>query len=225
MATLIERQIVDAGGFNGIRTFEEQNELVDNITLKAIAAIFVEHQMHKKLSAGLLHRHDTIKEGNVMVHEHQPSNVDVCQPKSLSGVDNATLVPEAWFLNANGSFQAYEYNTEGQHIELKPAFAAQLHDFLVTRGLEKQISILSRPADDDKAIEFSHPSGSGTISIPLATASNEQLEDIKPVTTSWNFDVNELGIIECKGGNVCAKQTNGKHRVFVDSKPFNPDAL
>jgi len=221
MATLVERQIVDARGFNGIRPFEEQNELVDNNTLKAIAAIFVEHQMHKQLGAGLLHRHETITEGNIMLHEHQPSKADICQPTSLSSVDKVKLVPEAWFLNEDGSFQGYEYNADGQNTEFKPAFAAQLREFLVARGLEKQISIVSRPAANEamnKPIEFSHPSGSGTISVPIASVSNEQLKDVKPVTTSWNFDVNELGIIECKGGNVCAKMTNGNHKVFQDSK-------
>lgn len=68
MATVFDNTLLQASAFNSIRTFEEQDKNVDMEKLKAIAAIFVQHGMHSQFGAGLLHRHDKLDEGNLMVH-------------------------------------------------------------------------------------------------------------------------------------------------------------
>ena len=83
-------------------------------TLKAIAAIFVEHNMQAKLGAGLLHRHEKLQEGSVMLHEAKTSGADVCLPKALSSVDVTQMTPHSWFLNREGLFQAFEYDASGE---------------------------------------------------------------------------------------------------------------
>ncbi|KAJ5781434.1 uncharacterized protein N7518_009917 [Penicillium psychrosexuale] len=69
MAVAVESAILDVPSFNAIKTFEEQEKEVDKATLRAIANIFVSHNMHMKLGAGLLYRHDTLQDRTVMFHE------------------------------------------------------------------------------------------------------------------------------------------------------------
>jgi len=100
------------------------------------------------------------------------------------------MVPSSWFLNQEGQFRASEYNASGEETQINPAFASRLSDFRQARGLEEQISIIPGPAADDAlggSIEFAHPSGSGTISVPLRKSSGRELETSEPVVTGWSF--------------------------------------
>ena len=83
MAAAVQSSIFDTAAFNGIKGFEEQDKAIDMATLKAITAIFVEHNMHTKLGAGLLHRHNILQEGSVMLYELNISEADVCILKAL----------------------------------------------------------------------------------------------------------------------------------------------
>jgi hypothetical protein len=220
MAVAVESTVLNALSFNAIKSFEEQEKEVDKVTLKAIADIFVRHSMHIKLGAGLLHRHDTLEDGTVMFHELQSPESDICVPKALSSIDMDKITPNSWFLNQNGLFQAFEYDASGEATRLDPAFASDLAEFLKAHRLEKRISIIPNPSDREDFIEFTHPSGRGTISVPLRLISEQNIETSEPVITGWSFHVNEMGVVECKGNNVCAPMNSGNHKVFQDSKPY-----
>jgi hypothetical protein len=225
MAVAVECAFLDALSFNAIQTFEEQEKEVDKATLMAIADIFVRHSMHKKLGAGLLHRHDTLQEGTVMFHEVQSPESDICIPKALSSIATDKIAPNSWFLNQNGLFQAFEYDASGEATHIDAAFASDLAGFLKAHSLEKRISIIPNPADREDFIEFTHPSGRGTISVPLRLISEQEIETSEPVITGWSFHVNEHGVVECKGNNVCAPMNSGNHKVFTDSKPYTEHEL
>lgn len=221
-ATLIDRNVVPASVFNGIRTFEEQNWALNPRVLKAIAEIFVQNQMHHQYKAGILHRHQELEEGCVMIHTERSVDIDVCQSKSLSDLDVTQLVPTSLFLNENHIFQGCEYDINGEEMELDLEFASQLREFLVANQLEKVITVIPNIAIDSglhDSIEFMHPNGNGTIRIPSQQADAVDDHATDPVITEWSFSQNEQGIVECKGNNVCSPQNNGKHRVFIDSKP------
>jgi hypothetical protein len=220
MAVALESAVLDALSFNAIKTFEEQEKEVDKATLIAIADIFVRHSMHIKLGAGLLHRHDTLQDGTVMFHEVQSLESDICIPKVLSSIGMDKIAPNSWFLNQNGLFQAFEYDASGEATQIDAAFASDLAEFLKAHSLEKRISIIPNPADREDFIEFTHPSGCGTISVPLRLISEQEIETSEPVITGWSFHVNEHGVVECKGNNVCAPMKSGNHKVFQDSKPY-----
>ncbi|EGC45595.1 hypothetical protein HCEG_04810 [Histoplasma capsulatum var. duboisii H88] len=220
MAVAVESAVLDALSFNKIKTFEEQEKEVDKATLRAIADIFVRHSMHIKLGAGLLHRHDTLQDGTVMFHEVQSPESDICVPKALSSIGMDNIAPNSWFLNQNGLFQAFEYNARGEATQIDAAFASDLAEFLKAHSLEKQISIIPNPAGKEDFIEFTHPSGHGTISVPLRLISEQEIETSESVITGWSFHINEHGVVECKGNNVCAPMNSGNHKVFRDSKPY-----
>lgn len=144
-------------------------------------------------------------------------------PKAFSGFDKHQVAPNSWFLNENGRFQAFEYNANGEALAVNEAFACQLREFLETNGLQGQISIIPNPAAKNglgESVEFTHPSGSGTITIPLREAKELCLETTDPVITGWSFHLNNDGIVECKGNQVCCPKKNGNHQVFQDSKPW-----
>ncbi|KAM5471034.1 hypothetical protein MferCBS49748_002225 [Microsporum ferrugineum] len=95
-----------------------------------------------------------------------------------------------------------------------------LAEFLKAHSLEKRISVIRNPSDREDFIEFTHPSGRGTISVPLRLPSEQNIETSEPVITGWSFHVNEMGVVECKGNNVCAPMNSGNHKVSQDSKPY-----
>ncbi|KAL9124570.1 MAG: hypothetical protein Q9217_006109 [Psora testacea] len=225
MATkFIDRNVVPASVYNDIRTFEEQDTSLNPRMLKNIADIFVQNQMHNHYRAGLLHRHQELEEGCVMVHTERSVDIDVCQSKSLSDLDVTQLVPTLLFLNENLVFQGCEYYINGEEIELDIKFASQLREFLVVHQLEKVVALIPKLVTDSglhDSIEFMHPNGNGTIRIPRRHADTTDGHATDPVITEWSFSKNEQGIVECKGNNVCSPQNNGKHRVFIDSKPHH----
>ncbi|KAL2377494.1 hypothetical protein RJ035_007706 [Blastomyces gilchristii] len=220
MAVAVESAVLDALSFNTIKTFEEQEKEVDKATLTAIADIFVRHSMHMKLGVGLLHRHDTLQDRTVMFHEVRSPESDICIPKTISSVDMDKIAPNSWFLNRNGMFQAFEYDASGEATQIDTAFASDLAEFLKAHSLEKRFSIIPNCADREDFVEFTHPSGRGTISVPLRLTPEEEIKASEPVITGWSFHVNEHGIVECKGNNVCAPMNSGNHKVFRDSKPY-----
>jgi hypothetical protein len=80
--------------------------------------------MHIKLEAGLLRRHDRFQNGNVMFHELQSPESNVCIPKALPSIDIDKIAPKSWFLDQNGLFQAFEYDASREATQLNPAFKA-----------------------------------------------------------------------------------------------------
>ncbi|KAL2363007.1 hypothetical protein RJZ56_004103 [Blastomyces dermatitidis] len=117
-------------------------------------------------------------------------------------------------------FQAFEYDASGEATQIDTAFASDLAEFLKAHSLEKRFSIIPNSADREDFVEFTHPSGRGTISVPLRLTPEEEIKASEPVITGWSFHVNEHGIVECKGNNVCAPMNSGNHKVFRDSKPY-----
>ena len=58
--------------------------------------------------------------------------------------------------------------------------ASDLAEFLKAHSLEKRISIILNPAGKEDFIEFTHPSGRGTISVPLRLISEQEIETSEP---------------------------------------------
>ena len=220
--TLIDRNVVSVSVFNDIRIFEEQDWALNSRIFKIIADIFVQNQMHHRYRAEILHRHQKLEKDYVMIHTEWSVNIDVCQSKNLSELNVTQLVPISLFLNENHVFQGCEYDINGEEVELDLKFASQLREFLVANQLERVITVIPNLATDNcphDSIEFMHPNGNGTIRIPSQPADAVDDHAIDPIITEWSFSKNEQGIVECKGNNVCSPQNNGKHRVFIDSKP------
>ena len=221
-ACIQDRDVLEASIFNKIKTFEEQEKALNPHVLQAIADIFIQNQVHHQYGAGILHRHQELEEGCVMVHTERNVDIDVCQSISLSDLDVTQLTPTSLFLNEEGNFQGFEYGINGQKTEFGDEFASQLRDFLVANQLQKLVAVISKlsMAGDccHDSIEYIHPTGNGTVRIPQQQAGGADEHITDPVLTEWTFSTNEQGIIECKGNNVCSPQNNGKHRVFVDSK-------
>ncbi|KAJ5115521.1 hypothetical protein NUU61_001280 [Penicillium alfredii] len=93
-------------------------------------------------------------------------------------------------------FQAFEYDASGNATQIDATFASELAKFLKAHSLGKRISIIANPADREDFIEFTHPSGRGTISVPLRLISDQEIEASEPVITGWSFAVNEHGVVE-----------------------------
>lgn len=217
-----DRGLLQASMFNRIKTFEEQEKAFNPRILQGIADIFVQNHMHHQYGAGILHRHQELEDGCVMVHTERNVDIDVCQSMSLRDLDVTQLAPTSLFLNEEGNFQGFEYSIDGQKMELGKGFASQLRDFLVANQLQKVVAVVSKPSivsdRSHDSIEFMHPTGNGTVRIPRQQAGAADGDTTDPVLTEWTFSKNQQGIVECKGNNVCSPKVNGMHKVFVDSK-------
>ncbi|RPB02465.1 hypothetical protein L873DRAFT_1802436 [Choiromyces venosus 120613-1] len=221
-STIVTSQMLGASDFNSIAAFEHQNTILDNNTLHKIAEIFVRHDMHHNFGAGILHRHQTLNDGQVMVHTKRTNEIDVCEIKTIDEITGEDLMPNSLFLNRQQKFQAFEYDIGRQAFQVDEKFASELRDFLVANGLKERIAIIPNPAMDGglgDSIELMLPNGSGTIRIPLKSADPEMLDKATDgITTGWSFTCNDQGIIECNGGTTCATMVNNMHKVFVGAK-------
>ncbi|RPB02460.1 hypothetical protein L873DRAFT_1802424 [Choiromyces venosus 120613-1] len=158
--------------------------------------------MHRNFGAGILRRHQTLDDGQVMIHTKRTNEIDVCEIKTIDEITGGGLIPNSLFLNRQQKFQVFEYDIGRQASQVDEKFALELRDFL-------RITIILNSAMDGAlgdSIELMLPNGSGTIRIPLKSADPEMLDKAAE------------GIIECKGNTVCAPTTNDMHKVFVDSK-------
>ncbi len=182
-----DRGVLEASMFNRIKTFEEQEKAFNPRTLQSIADIFVRNQMHHQYGAGILHRHQELEEGCVMVHTERNVDIDVCQSRNLSDLDVTQLAPISLFLNEEGNFQGFEYGINGQKTELGDDFASQLRDFLFANQLQKVVAVVSKlPMVGDcchDSIEFIHPTGNGTVRISRQQAGAADGDTTDPVLT------------------------------------------
>lgn len=164
--------------FNRIKTFEEQEKALNPRILQGIAEISVQNHVHHQYGAGILHRYQELEEVCVMVHTERNVDIDVCQSRSLSDLDVTQLAPTSLFLNEEGNFQGFEHGINGQKMELGDEFAFQLRDLLVANQLQKVVAVVSKLSIVD-SIEFTHPTGNGTVRIPRQLGS-QYIHDENP---------------------------------------------
>ena len=215
--TILEQALLPPVAFNGIKSFEEQDQILKDEDLQAIAEVYVRNQMHNEYGVGLLHRHTILPEGSVMVHRNLGGNVDICEAGRLDSLDRSRLIANSLFLNADGKFQAFEYDIEvsrGARAILHSEFLSQLRDMLVDRGLAGSIAIIPSPALEGDSVEYLLPGERGMIRVPRHQIRDEDLDRGNSVVTGWSFHRNEDGSVECKANKKCDTQPSGLHKVI-----------
>ena len=65
----VDHSILEARSFNKIRTFEDQRKSVDIDLLRGIGYIFVKNGVHNRLATEIVHRHITLEEDTLLLHE------------------------------------------------------------------------------------------------------------------------------------------------------------
>lgn len=218
-ATALEEALLPSFAFNGIKSSEQQDQILKNEDLMAIADVYVRNQMHTEYGVGLLHRHTVLPERSVMIHRILDGSVDICEARSLDSLDHARLIANSLFLNVNDKFQAFEYDIEipkDPRPTLHLEFLSQLRDLLIDRRLTGSIAIIPSPGD---CVEYLLPEGRGTISIPYHQMEDKNLSGGEFIVTGWSFHENEDGSIECMANKKCNKQNTGLH-IIVRQRDF-----
>ena len=87
MSTVIDHSILEAQSFNKIRT----NKSLNIDLLHGIGYIFIKNSVHDRLAAEILHRHITLEEGTVLLHEQDTAKMETCRVIPLSSLDESQV--------------------------------------------------------------------------------------------------------------------------------------
>jgi len=173
MSTVIDHSILEAQSFNKIRTFEDQQKSVDLELLRGIGYIFIKNGMHNRLAAEIVHRHITLKEGTLLLHEQDAAKMEVCRVTLRSSLDESQITGVcelyyftdlqgcSFFLNERNLIQPYEYQIGPISAPIDEHFAMEMRDYLIQHKLQDQISIVLR--SKTKMCKFMLPEQDGTI--------------------------------------------------------------
>jgi len=184
MSTIVDHSILEAQSFNKIRTFEDQQKSVDIDLLHGIGYIFVKNDVHNRLAAEILHRHITLEEGTVLLHEQDMAKMEICRVTPRSSLDESQVTGEfhyfadsqgcSFFLNEYNLIQPYEYQIGPISAPIDDHFAMEMREYLIQHGLQDRISIVLR--SEIKTCEFMLPEQDGTIRVPIDQLDDEDLE-------------------------------------------------
>ena len=212
----MDHLLLPASGFNRITPFERQTLSVPLPTLQELAELFIEQGMHVHWGVGLLHRHATIAESCVMVHESQKKEEDICKVMNIDDLEGTTLFPSALHLNANRKLQAYEYDTNGERSRLSLDFVHRFRDFLLSRSLQDTLAIIANPGPgQEHMLETLIADDRGVISGMMSVPCDRQSADT--ITTNWMFRQHR-GQIEIIDVKACRALPTGLHEVTKDRR-------
>jgi hypothetical protein len=217
----LSTNLLPALGFNRIRLFEEQEHTISDDDLRALGQIFVTTNMHHDWAAGLLHRHHTIQDGSIMMHELDRGH-DICRVVPLESRDPMHILPNSFFLNSDNKFQPSEYDIESTRTPLHEEFLRKLLNLFLDRGLGDLLAIIPNPPPHSglqDAVEYELLNGQGTICVPRAESEEHGGVSGLSVTTGWSFcrtNHGDLGVNEIK---TCKVQPSGYHKRLPTPEP------
>jgi len=198
-----------ACAFNQIPSIEEACAIMpQNEDLLELAHLFVQHDIHHSWGIGLFHRHTTLPDGCIMLHNPGESeNDDICTIKRLSDLDQAVLSPSALCLNPNGQLQGFEYDT---HPRPAPGsdFAHHFHNVLTRRSLLDKVAIVAIDSIEGSMLECVLADSDGRVYGTRSALG--KWEDADAVDTVWKVQA-DGEVVSIRG---CRTLPTGLHEVY-----------
>lgn len=176
--------------------------------------------VENKFGIHLVHGHLQVEAGKIMLGRVM-SSFKGCwtRPTSISGLDLNNLHGHIFTLGYDGHFIPYEFR-EGaapQMSAVDKGFVTALQAYLSAFNLTNYLGLEVLTSDSSKDMcELVLSSNFGTVMMERNLAKNVCSARV----TGWSVN----GIGELSGGQVHAKKTDDKHRVFVDSK-LGPESV
>ena len=202
----------------------EAQEEVSARHLQTLAEMFVEHNVHQKLSVHLIHGHIGLAADMMMVSTNL-TDLSACwnKPIKMADVDLSNIHGNIFKLVDDDHIVAYEFK-EGTVTNLSSCssdFFAVYICYLCAEGLEDIIGLEILDGSDDDMVEFDL-TNYGTVMMKERDAQHGPIF----ATTGWVFHCNDE-IVSYKGNESHAQTTKGTHKVFTDGKisPISLDVV
>lgn len=190
-----------ATAYNQIRDFSEQQHDVDRSLLASLGEIFLKHQVHESFGVTLLHRHENLLSGCVMVHTLTPERADLC---TMQRWGERELYPSSFFMDSHDCFVPFEFSI-ASCPEPDAHFLSELRSYFTSHNLAQLLGI-TRIIPSEKLWIERGLLGGGTIATECTKF------DSSAVDTSWRF-LDDCGVPRIKTLQKCETPPLGGHRV------------
>ena len=190
--------------YNRVREISQQHQVVDKFMLRLAGNIFVKHQMDRTLGLALLHRHQKLEPGFVMVHTESAADEDLCMMHAL---DKSKLYPFSFFMGSQSTFRPQEFSTS-PHSTPSDSFLSDMGLFLRKHNLEQVLSITHISSPEELWIERQLPNGKGTIA--KRVEADDHVGD--GVVTVWGFGL-DGSRVKVTPLRKCETAQSGGHKV------------
>ncbi|KAH7082210.1 hypothetical protein FB567DRAFT_100609 [Paraphoma chrysanthemicola] len=227
--TLIKDIFVSSSIYNNLPHISDVHEAPDEHAddLKDLRALLRRYDVPDGVSVRLIHKHYDTEDGEIMVFKQVPvpSQGEVISMGPLLPSNYPNLKGINFFVDTDGTFQAYEYTTcdvPGHDMSDYQAFLAEFSRIVVERGLQRIFGLKFDIKDEELGwTEFEFPAKRSTILIPKGMPVPEAAEYMINVVTEWGKDDDDLRKRGCpcfnttcshcnhEGPNGCGHETQG----------------
>ncbi|KAL9051655.1 MAG: hypothetical protein Q9162_005864 [Coniocarpon cinnabarinum] len=174
--------------YNSLKTFESQTHIIDYSTLHLVGELFVKHKLHRTFGICLLHRHQELAPGYIMVHSPIPPESDMCRSEKKG---QRQIFPHAFCLNKQKQFWSFEYSDAPRSMP-EDTFLIESAQLFWNLGLQEVLGISNIAPQRQVLFERLLANGDGTISSPEMSDAIEG-----SVTTEWAFCEEQNGFSIC----------------------------
>ena len=192
--------------YSRMRTFQDQRHSIDQSMLQSITEIFVKHHAHHQFGVILLHRHQDLRPGCVMVHTRTLLDQDIC---SMEPWGSRELYPISFCLDSQKEFVPIEFSSTPA-TDPNLDFLSDMRSFLYENDLHEVLGISHLSPAERPWIEHLLPNGQGTISTLLGKEIESSGQAI--TATAWAFYPRSTGI-SVKVYKACVETESGGHKV------------
>lgn len=194
--------------YNSVATFDEQDHTPRHADLESLAKLFIKHGAHAHFGISLLHRHELLAHGTVMVQSSatfEDTLLTRCQAEPWG---RQPLLPCTFLFHEQHGFLPLEYTipTPAEYsLIMDGAFLDELANFLVHNKLQRVFGLARRSTPGLFWAEYALGSGAGTIAISTNFTQSES-----HVVTEWAFEErgDEAVVYETK---TCEKDSSAAH--------------
>lgn len=149
MSKIFNHTFPSAVAFNNIPHFDAlsvQERTLAPELLDGLRDIYVKHNVHQTLAAGILHRHQFLADGEIILHTIQNDHVDIAEIKNTKALDADSYHGCAFFWNSGvNAFQPFEFTVNAGAISLPVAFLEEVREFLGKNDLLTRVAIIMNP--------------------------------------------------------------------------------
>lgn len=178
-----------AASYDTAPLFDAQVHSIPPEHLLGVGKILVEHGMHKRFRAFLVHRHEDVGDSMGMVHTYPDTSTDICQMEPLEDCrDKSSHSPASFRFSRGRPMEPFDYVRGVFPMPSADNCWKEIGLFLHRHGLDHIIGISRALGQTGYWVEYLHQSGSGTTA-RMMSREHETGWLGTGVATEWAFHV------------------------------------
>ena len=179
--------------YNVVRHFDVQDHHVPAHILLGIGEILIKHGMHRHLRPFLLHRHEVLRTGMIMVHAYPDANTETCHMLPFEDYAGTQLIsPSSFRLNDANEFEVFEFIEGSLPLTIREECWKELGVFITVNQLRETIGFARAAESMSCWYESLRPDGLGTVARRLDGKMEEEWA-LTGIVTEWAlFETNNV---------------------------------